>query len=140
MGQLDKLNISRRVIPAARARRRHDTPEYRRQKLIANIEEQIELAELAIQGRPLELKRKRGHGTVTVRPRLWWQAGPDGKVFTQIRYNKIPLNLAGRGTSIEVGKLKRLPVVFRTVIRAVKAGELDQPIDTAARQSRPRNL
>ena len=135
MSQLDKLTISRRIIPSIRPRRQKDTPEYRRTKLISNIEEQIELAELAIEGKPLELRRKRGHTTVTVRPRLWWQSDPDGTVLTQIRYNKIAINIAGRGTTIEVDGLKRLPSAFRTVIKAVKAGELDKAILSAARRS-----
>jgi|GEM_PF-1219903 len=135
MSQLDKLNISRRIIPSVRPRRQKDTPEYRRNKLILNIEEQIELAELAIQGKPLELMRKRGRSEIPVRRRLWWQSDPDGTVLTQIRYNKIAINLAGRGTTIEVDGLKRLPSTFRTVVKAVKAGELDTAILSAARRS-----
>ena len=138
MSHLDKLKISNRVIVAARPRRKADTTEYRRKKLIANIEEQIELANLALQDRPLELQRKRGHKVVSVRPRLWWKVAPsDGLVFTQIRYNKVALNVAGRGTSVEVGHLRKLPTVYRTIIKAIKAGELDQAIEHAAQKSRP---
>ncbi len=137
MGHLDKLKVSKRVIPAARPRYKTETAEYRRNKLIANIEEQIELANLAVQDKPLVLRRKRGHDMVKVRPRIWWKVDPEGKIFTQIRYNKVALNIGGRGTSIEVGPLKRLPTVFRTVIRAIKAGELDRAIESAARKSRP---
>ena len=131
MGHLDKLNVSKRIIPAARPRRKIETAEYRRGKLIANIEEQIELAQLALEDQPLQLKRKRGHGVV------WWKTVPDGKVYTEIRYNKVALNIGGRGTSIEAGDLKQLPAVFRTVIKAVKAGELDNAIQSAVRKSRP---
>lgn len=135
MGHLDSLKISRRVIAAARARHKADTVEYRRDKLIANLEEQIELAELSLQGKTPQIKRKRGRRIATVRPRLWWSTEPDGHVFTQIRYNKVPLNLLGRGTSIEVGPLKKSPAVYRRVIRAVKAGELDNAIESAAKKS-----
>lgn len=137
MGHLDKLKVSKRVIAAARPRRKLETAEYRRSKLIANLEEQIELAQLALEDKPLQLKRKRGHEVVNVRPRIWWTRAPDGLVFTEIRYNKVALNIAGRGTSIEVGPLRKLPTVYRTVIKAVKAGELDKAIDNAARKSRP---
>ena len=78
-----------------------------------------------------------GHGVVNVRPRIWWTRAPDGLVFTEVRYNKVALNIAGRGTSIEVGPLRKLPTVYRTVVKAVKAGELDKAIDNAARKSRP---
>ena len=87
MGRLDKLNVSRRVITAARARHKTDTTEYRRKKLIANIEEQIELALLAGNKKPLELTRKRGHSVVKVRPRIWWKSEPGGHVYTQIGNN-----------------------------------------------------
>lgn len=137
MGYLDKLEVSKRIIAAARPRHKTESMEYRRAKLIANLEEQIELANLALLGKPLQLKRKRGHQVVSVRPRLWWNTEPDGHVYTQIRYNKVALMVGRRGTSVEVGPLKRLPTIFRTVIKAVKAGELDQAIKSAARKSRP---
>ena len=138
MGHLDKMDISNRIIDSAKRRRKSvDTVEYRRDKLIANIEEQIELAQLSIDGKPLVLKRKRGHKVVSVKPRIWWATEPDGLIFVQIRYNKVPLNLAGRGTAINVGRLARLPRILRTVIKAVQAGELDQAIQNAARKSRP---
>lgn len=136
MAHLDKLKVSKRVVAVARPRRRMESDEYRRNKLIANVEEQIELAELAIRDKPLELKRKRGHRIVAVRPRLWWKTEADGKVYTEIRYNKVPLNIGGRGSSIEVNSLKRLPAVYRTVIRAIKAGELDRSIRNAILKSR----
>lgn len=136
MAHLDKLKVSKRVIAVAHPRRRMETDAYRRAKLLANVEEQIELAELALKNKPLELQRKRGHRVVAVRPRLWWKSEADGKVYTEIRYNKVPLNIGGRGTSIEVGPLKRLPPVYRTVIKAIKAGELDQAIRNAILKSR----
>ncbi|MDH3279961.1 MAG: hypothetical protein OEQ18_02390 [Gammaproteobacteria bacterium] len=137
MAHLDRLKISKRVISARRHRRGTETDDYRRNKLIANIEEQIELVQLALQDKPRELQRKRGHSIVTVRPRIWWKTEPDGKVFTEIRYNKVPLDIGGRGGSVEVGLLESLPEVYRTVIRAIKAGELDQSIRAAVLESRP---
>ena len=138
MRHLEKLNVSKRVVAAARPRSRVETVEYRRKKLIANIEEQIELANLTLKGMPLQLDRKRGHQVTNVRPRIWWQTEPDGKVYAQIRYNKVALNIGGRGTTIEVGALRKVPTTYRIVIRAVKAGELDHAIEVAARKSRPR--
>jgi hypothetical protein len=133
MGHLDKLKISNRTIPVARPRHKAETVEHRRNKLIANIEEQVELAQMVLQDRPPELQRKRGHTVVKVRPRLWWKVDSDGNVLAQILYNKITLDLARRGTTIEVGPLKKLPAVYRTVIKAIKAGELDRSIENAAR-------
>lgn len=131
MGHLDELEISNRMIPAAKPRQKLDAVDHARKKLVANLEEQIELARLAIEGEPLQLRRKRGHNVVTVSPRIWWRKEPEGTYFTQIRYNKMPLNLAGRGTSIEVGPLNKLPSIYRTVINAINAGELDQAIEAS---------
>lgn len=135
MAHLDKLNITNRMIDAARRRKKVDTVEYRRAKLVANIEEQIELVNLALNNQPLELHRKRGHKIQKVRPRVWWTQEENGKVYTQIRYNKIALNLAGRGIAIEAGTMKNLRKVFQTVIKAVQAGELDRVVENAARKS-----
>jgi hypothetical protein len=68
---------------------------YRSNKLIANIEEQIELAHFALQDRPLKLQKKRGLKVIKVRLRLWWKVDSDENVLTQSRYNKNALNLAG---------------------------------------------
>ncbi len=137
MGHLDKLEITNRVIAAARPRRKTDTDQYRREKLIANIEEQIELVRLQLNHLPLQLERKRGHRIVSVRPRLWWKVVDEGMALTQIRYNKVALNIAGRGTTIEAGSLEELPAMYQMVIRAINAGELDPAIKTAAFRSQP---
>lgn len=129
MAHLDKLTISRRILGASRSRRVADTVEHRRRKIIANLEEQIELAKLALEDKPLVLRRKRGHGVVTVRPRLWWKVDESGQVAMQVLYNKTPVVLAGRGSTVEVGTLKRLPGTCRALIRAVKAGELDDAVE-----------
>jgi hypothetical protein len=130
---LDKLKVTRRVIVSARSRQRSDTLAYRRKKLIASLQEQIELAEMALEGKPLILTRKRGHEEVSVRPRLWWHQDDDGHVGTVVRYNNVNLNLGRRGTTIEVGPLRKLPGIYRTVINAVEAGELDRTIAAARR-------
>lgn len=135
MSYLSTLKITNRVVPAARPRRQVSTREYRRAKLIANIEEQIELVQLAVDKKPLRLKRKRGREVVEVYPRIWWKTDPDGQVYTQIRYNKVALNLGGRGTAIEAGPLTELTKIYGTVIKAVEAGELDAAIEKAARTS-----
>ena len=135
LGYLGELEITNQII-AARPRRKTDTVDYRRKKLIANIEEQIELANLALQEKPLIIRRKRGHSIVDVKPRLWWNVAADGNVYTQIRFNRVAINIDGRGTSIAMGTLKELPAVFRTVINAVEVGELDGAIESVTIKER----
>ncbi|MEO1545099.1 MAG: hypothetical protein AAFR75_13950 [Pseudomonadota bacterium] len=133
---MDKLTVSRRVINVGKRRRNaNNTVEYRREKLIANIEEQIELARMSLDREPVQLKSKRGHAIVTVKPRLWWTTEEAGSVLTEIRYNNIPLKITSQGSTIEVGKLARLRGVCQTVIKAVRAGELDQSIQSASWRS-----
>jgi len=131
MAHLDKLNISKRVLAAERRRRKADSIDYRRQKLAANLEEQLELAKKAIAGEPLELPRKRGHSVTMVRPRVWWRTDAAGRTATEVYYDRVALNIAGKGRTVEVGKLKNLPSVYRTLIRAVLEGELDTAIKGA---------
>ncbi len=131
MEYLDKLEISQRVLAAEQKRRKPNSIEYRRQKLASNIEEQLELAKKAINGDPLELPRKRGHTVSIVRPRIWWRTNADGHTATEVYYDRVALNIGGRGRTVEVGKLRKLPSTYRILIRAVLAGELDSSIKTA---------
>lgn len=135
MNHLDKLAISNRIMPTPPRRPARDTTQYRRAKLIANIEEQIELVKLSLENKPLQLERKRGHQIKMVRPRIWWHIDPDGNVLSQIRYNKVPLILAGIGTSIETQSLNELQQAYKIVVEATEAGELDQAILSAAKKS-----
>ena len=135
MGFLSNLKISNQII-AARPRRKTDTIDYRRKKLIANIEEQIDLANLALQEKPMTIRRKRGHDIVDVKPRIWWRIAAEGKVTTQIRFNRMALSIDGRGTSIEVDTFKELPTIYRTVIKAVEAGELDRAMESVTIEER----
>lgn len=138
MTHLEKLDVTNRVLAVARPRYKIETVEYRRKKLIANIEEQIELALLTMDGKPRQLERKRGHNIVSVRPRIWWKDFPDDGIYTEIRYNKVAINFNGKGTAIKVGALKKLPTIFRTVIKAVKAGELDQLLESIGKTPKSR--
>jgi hypothetical protein len=135
MSHLSKLEISRRVLKPRPARREKPTIAHYRDKLIANLEEQSELASKVIDGKPAVIKRRRGRTVREVRPRLWWYEDADGHVGTYIFHNRTALKLWRGGRTIEVGRLRQLPKVHRTVIAAVRAGELDNALRDAARRS-----
>lgn len=135
MSHLSKLEISRRVLKPRPARRDKPTIEHYRDKLIANLEEQRELALNVLDGKPAVIKRRRGRDVREVRPRLWWYEDVDGHVGTYVFHNRTALKLGPGGRTIEVGPLRRLPTVYRTVIAAVRAGELDNSLRDAARRS-----
>jgi len=135
MGHLDSLTFSRRVLQPRPSRRSVDRTAHYRDKLIANLEEQIELAQKVIAGKPPTIKRRRGREVRTVHPRLWWHEDENGHVGTYIFHNRIALALEGRGRTIEVGRLRKLPATYRKVIAATRAGELDAALRRAARSS-----
>jgi hypothetical protein len=136
MSHLDKLTISRRVLkPRPPRRSEKDRIAHYRDKLIANLEEQIELAEKVIAGKPPSIKRRRGSEVRAVRPRLWWHEDETGHVASYIFHNRIALTLKGGGRTIEVGPLRKLPATYRKVIAATRAGELDAALRNAARRS-----
>jgi hypothetical protein len=135
MSHLDKLTISRRVLKRRPPRRTVDRIAHYREKLIANLEEQIELAEKVIAGKPPTISRRRGKTVRAVRPRLWWHEDEAGHVASYIFHNRIALALKGGGRTIEVGPLRKLPAAYRKVIAATRAGELDTALRNAARDS-----
>jgi uncharacterized protein YqgV (UPF0045/DUF77 family) len=72
-----------------------------------------------------------------VKSRIWWKVVEEGLVLSEIRYNKMTLNIAGHGTTIEVKSLKKIMAVYRTIVKAINAGELDQSIENTVIKSRP---
>ncbi len=132
---LGRLDLSHRMLKPRPSRQSGDRIAHLRKKLIANLEEQITLVRKVLDGDEPTIERRRGNAVRTVRPRLWWHQDADGHVATYILYNQIALPLSGNRRTIEVGPLDRLPDVFETVIAAVRAGELDQPLEAADQEA-----
>ena len=129
MGILDKLKI------VAMAKKTKGTVEQeRRKKLAEQLTEQLKLAE-AVLGGMAYLRTKaawktdaEGHRYRVQRPvklRQWWTVGDGGAVQFGVRYGAVPLQLQPGKTAVEVAKLADLPVVIKTMMQAVEAGELD---------------
>ena len=129
MGVLDKLKI------VALAKQVKGTVEQERRKRLAEqLTEQLKLAEAALGG--VAYKRTKaawetdaeGNRYRVQRPvklRQWWTVGDGGAVLFGVRYGAVPLQLQQGKTAVEVGKLADLPVVIKTLLQAVEAGELD---------------
>ncbi len=118
------------------------TPEqFRRNKLIGKLEEQLALAEAQLggksynrmrwitaanaEGEPVRIQRP-------VRLKPWWYKSVAGKVLMTVRYGTRPLVISNGMTAIEFDKLEDLPTTITTVIKAVDAGELDGELASAA--------
>ena len=129
MGVLDKLKI------VALAKEVKGTIEQeRRKKLAGQLTEQLKLAEAALGGMVYQRTKSawetdaEGNRYRVQRPvklRQWWTVGDGGAVQFGVRYGAVPLQLQRGKTAVEVTKLADLPVVIKTVMQAVEAGELD---------------
>jgi hypothetical protein len=129
MGMLDKLKI------VALAKQVKGTVEQeRRKKLAGQLTEQLKLAEAALGGLAYQRTKaawetdadgNRYRVQLPVKLRQWWTVGDGGVAQFGVRYGAVPLQLQPGKTAVEVTKLADLPVVIKTVMQAVEAGELD---------------
>jgi hypothetical protein len=139
MGVLDKLKI------VSLAKQVKGTVEQeRRKKLVGQLTEQLKLAEAALGGVAYQRTKAAwdtdadGNRYRVQRPvklRQWWTVGDGGAVQFGVRYGAVPLQLQPGKTAVEVAKLADLPVVIKTLLQAVEAGELDAAV-AAAMESR----
>jgi hypothetical protein len=114
----------------------------RRNKLIAKLWEQIQLAQCEAVGeryQPKRLRTVRDRDTgliktleVPKRVKPWWWISESGKVCVSIRYGSKVLELSKGKTSIEIGGSQDLVPALETVKVAVLAGELDSQIEAAS--------
>ena len=129
MGVLDKLKI------VALAKQVKGTVEQeRRKKLAEQLTEQLKLAEAALGGMAYQRTKAAwdtdadGNRYRVQRPvklRQWWTVADGSAVQFGVRYGAVPLQLQPGKTAVEVAKLADLPVVIKTMMQAVEAGELD---------------
>ena len=132
MGVLDKLKIV-----ALTKQVKGTVEQERRKKLAEQLTEQLKLAESALGGTTYQRTKAAwdtdaaGNRYRVQRPvklRQWWTVGDGGAVQFGVRYGAVPLQLQPGKTAVEVAKLADLPVVIKTLMQAVEAGELDAAI------------
>ena len=135
MGVLDKLKI------VALAKQVKGTVEQeRRKKLAEQLTEQLKLAEAALGGVAYQRTKaawdtdaasNRYRVQRPVKLRYWWTVADGGVAQFGVRYGAVPLQLQPGKTGVEVAKLADLPVVIKTLLQAVDAGELDTAVAAA---------
>lgn len=112
-----------------------------REKMIAALAEQKQMAEAKIVGQVFAtthmVRRKNAEGQrveveTLKRVRQGWFTDGNGKVFFAIRYAGKPIEFAKDKNAIEAGELSALPKVIDTLIEAVRGGELDVQLTAAA--------
>jgi hypothetical protein len=137
MSVLKSLKLSD-AKPAAQAK----TPVERgREKLVEN------LAEAAIAGTVFDppkhfVMRTNGEGArvraeIPRRVRKGWFEDGSRTTHFVVHYGGRPLEITKGKTAIEVGPLPKLPTLIDSLIEAVRAGELDSAIATAAAERGP---
>ena len=112
-----------------------------REKMIAALVEQKQMAEAKIAGQAFApkhtVRRKNADGQrveveTLKRVRQGWFTDASGKVFFGLRYAGQTIEFAKDKNAIEVGELSTLPAVLDTLVEAVRAGELDAQLTAAA--------
>lgn len=112
-----------------------------REKMIAVLAEQKQMAEAKIAGQsftPTHIVRKKNAEGIRVevetakRVRQGWFTDGNGKVFLGVRYAGKLIEFAKDKNAIEAGELSALPNIIDTLVEAVRAGELDAQLTAAA--------
>jgi hypothetical protein len=137
-----------KFVNAKRLVSKTDPTQFRRQKMIKKLDEQIEMASALVEGRlPLITRTRRVRDSETnERPlvessatvRQWWFVSETGKTAVQLRYGSRVITLAKNRNAVEVSGNTELLAVLQTLKTAVAAGELDQEIAVAADMVRAR--
>ena len=113
----------------------------RRRKLIAKIDEQIQLAAYK-DYTPIQHKWVTDeHGNqrkveVAKRVKRWWTASVDGKINLVVRYGSKPLEFAKGKNAIELASETGVADVLAKVREAAENGELDALIEQQAQFGR----
>ncbi len=127
-------------LVAAKPQRVIDPVVQRRTKLLAKLQEQIDLATAAANGtsyaatRSKRVKDEAGNVTVVQAPKrvkAWYWAADKGKVCIAVKYGSKVLELGKGKTAVEVAAAE-LVDTLGVLKKAVEAGELDAQIEAAS--------
>ena len=120
----------------------------RRNKLVTQLWEQIELARASAEGKtfaPVRLRNVKDKLTgerrtveAAKRVKQWWFTADSGRVCLQVRYGTRVMELAKGKNSIDVGTNAELLSVLDTVKKCVEQGDMDTLIDAASAAVRAR--
>jgi hypothetical protein len=130
-----------KLTSAVPVRATNDPVQRAREKMIATLAEQKQMAEAKIAGQVFapthRVRRKNAEGQrveveTLKRIQQGWFSDAAGKLFFALRYAGKSIEFAKDKNAIEVGELATLPAVLDTLTEAVRAGELDVQLTAAA--------
>ena len=135
-------------LVAARRPQTASPIQLRRNKLVTQLWEQIELARASAEGKtfaPVRLRNIKDKLTgerrtveAAKRVKQWWFTADSGRVCLQVRYGTRVMELAKGKNSIDVGTNAELLSVLDTVKKCVEQGDMDTLIDAARAALRAR--
>ncbi len=137
--------LSKLKIVAQQQKRMQSKAEHRRSKVIEKLEEQLAMAEALNRGEGFSKSRRvwatneAGERVQIERPkrlRSWFWVSSGG-CFLSVWYGSKVVELESGMTAIQVGKRDELPDAIRSIIEAVRAGELDIQIEAVAEKGIP---
>jgi hypothetical protein len=140
MGHLENLKIV-----AQQQKRTQSKTEHRRLKLLEKLDEQLDMVQALIDGeiytktKVAYVKNEGGQRVLVEKPkrvRPWyWMSGAGGCYF-QVWYGSKVIELKPGMTAVQVSKREELPAVIRSIIDAVRFGELDVQIEDVAERNK----
>ncbi|MEY9401992.1 hypothetical protein ABIF66_001798 [Bradyrhizobium japonicum] len=106
----------------------------KRERMVTRLEDQKKLlADPLYQRRMKRWEKKEGGEKVLVEKPLrtskWWQQDPSGSVVMTVKVGSKRIEFEKGKAAIAVGSLEKLPHVIDTLIKAVRAGELDAQLN-----------
>ena len=134
-------HLSKLKIVAQTAKRQQSKSEHRRAKLLEKLGDQLAMIEAQIAGTEFVRHRRiyqtndageRVLAEKVKRNRPWYWMSGAGGCFFSVWYGSKVLELKPGMTAISVSRREELPEVIRSVIEAVKSGELDVQIEDVA--------
>ena len=115
----------------------NDPVQMRRAKFVAKLEEQKLLLNdpnhVRIVQRWTKVDGQRQATTKQQAVRPWWKTDPAGQVVMAVKFGAKPIEFEKGKAGIVVPSKDKLPAVIDTLIAAVKAGELDDLFNLAAK-------
>ena len=115
----------------------NDPVQQRRAKFVAKLEEQKLLLKDPNHVRTVQRWTKvdgeRQASTKQQAVRPWWKTDPAGQVVMSIKFGAKPIEFEKGKAGIVVPSKDKLPAVIDTLITAVRAGELDELFNQAAK-------
>jgi hypothetical protein len=115
----------------------NDPIQMRRAKFVSKLEEQKLLLKDPKHVRSVQRWTKvNGERQATTKQqavRPWWKTDPSGQIVMSIKFGAKPIEFEKGKAGIVVPSKDKLPAVIDTLISAVRAGELDEMFNQAAK-------